>query len=382
MAQVRETAAAGKGCPVTVPAQRLEALTGIRGLAAWYVVFYHIRYSLTDLLPAPVIAALGKGYLAVDLFFMLSGFVMWLNYAPRLAAGSGGAAAMFWWRRVARIWPLHAVVLTGFISLAAVFAATGRSTVGYPLRELPLHLLLIQNWGFTAALAWNHPAWSISAEMAAYLAFPLLVRAGMAERTARLPVAGLLGLAVLLLAGLHAIFAWHGCRRLGEAITSLGLARCLIEFMLGAVAARLWLAWHQRGPRPWLAGGLAVVTAACLIGGPALGLPETAFVPLALLAGLIALSLAGPASVGWLASGPVHWLGEVSYSTYLSHFGLFIVFKLLFVDTTLQLGVLQLAGFVGLLLVASATLYHGVETPAQRMLNALRWPRRVQSGPA
>lgn len=367
---------------MTVPAQRLEALTGLRGLAAWYVVFYHIRYSLTGLLPAPVITALGKGYLAVDLFFMLSGFVMWLNYAPRLAGGGGGAAGAFWWRRVARIWPLHAGVLVGFMALAAVFAATGRSTAGYPLRELPLHLILIQNWGFTTALAWNHPAWSISTEMAAYLAFPLLVRAGTAERTARLPIALLLGVAVLLLTGLHAVFASHGHRGLGEAITSLGLVRCLIEFTLGAVAARLWLKWQERRPGPWLAGGFAVITAACLIGGPALDLPETAFVPSALFAGLMALSLAGPASVGWLASGPVHWLGEVSYSTYLCHFGLFIVFKLIFVDATLQLGLLQLAGFAGLLLVASAALYHGVEIPAQRVLNALRWPRRLQSGPA
>ncbi len=49
----------------------LDALTGIRGLAAWLVVLYHIRLSLTALLPGEVIVALAKGYLAVDLFFML-----------------------------------------------------------------------------------------------------------------------------------------------------------------------------------------------------------------------------------------------------------------------------------------------------------------------
>ncbi|MFN5779758.1 MAG: acyltransferase, partial [Novosphingobium sp.] len=57
----------------------LDALTGIRGLAAWLVVLYHIRLSLTALLPGEVIVALAKGYLAVDLFFMLSGFVIWYN---------------------------------------------------------------------------------------------------------------------------------------------------------------------------------------------------------------------------------------------------------------------------------------------------------------
>ena len=61
----------------------LRQLTGARGIAAWAVVLYHLRLSIAGL-PAPAVAALGKGYLAVDFFFLLSGFVIWLAWHERL----------------------------------------------------------------------------------------------------------------------------------------------------------------------------------------------------------------------------------------------------------------------------------------------------------
>lgn len=356
---------------MTAQPLRLEALTGLRGLAAWLVVFYHIRLSLTSLLPAPVITFLAKGYLAVDLFFMLSGFVLWLTYGPRLARFEPGVIGNFWWRRIARIWPLHAVVLMAFILLAMLLTVTGRDHSGYPFAELPLHVVLMQNWGFTGALAWNHPAWSISTEMAAYLLFPLLAVAG---RRAMRPAALIAGLG-LLLAALFALFAAQGHSSLGDAITSLGLPRCLIEFTAGTLAARLWLYWQALPSAPRI--GLACGAGAVMTGAAGLGfaLSETAWVPLMLLLVLLAMALAQGRIAGWLASGPLHWLGEVSYSTYLCHFGLFIVFKLFLVGADLQLGLWKLAVFLGLLVIVSSLSHALVELPAQRALNAMQ-PRR------
>lgn len=357
---------------------RLEALTGLRGLAAWLVVFYHIRLSLTALLPGGVIAVLAKGYLAVDLFFMLSGFVLWLTYGARLGRLEPGTVGAFWWRRIARIWPLHAVVLTGFILLAGLLSLTGRDHSGYPFAELPLHIVLIQNWGFTGALAWNHPAWSISTEMAAYLLFPLLAVLG---RRALGPAALVAGLG-LLLAALFALFAAQGHSNLGDAITTLGLPRCLIEFTAGTLAARLWLHWHALPAAPRIGHACGAAAGAICGAGLWLALPETAWVPLTLLLVLLAMALAEGRIAGWLASGPVHWLGEVSYSTYLSHFGLFIVFKLFLVGADLQLGVWQLAAFLGLLVVVSGLSHALVELPAQRALNALKPRRDRRAAPA
>lgn len=356
---------------MTVARPRLEALTGLRGLAAWYVVFYHVRLTMTDLLPAPVIALLAKGYLAVDLFFMLSGFVLWLNHGQRLAQADAASAGRFWWRRIARIWPLHATVLAAFCGFVALLALTGRDRAGYPLDELPLHLLLIQNWGFTPRLSWNHPAWSISAELAAYLLFPLL--AWLTRRD--WSTAAVLGVLAVLLAALHGLFAAAGQTGLGSDIVRLGLPRCLIEFTAGTFAARLWQRWHDHPAAPrlaWLGAAGAMATAAT---GSRLGLAETAWVPLLLLQVLLGLAFARGRIAAWLSQGPLHWLGEVSYSTYLWHFGLFILFKLLFVDAHLQLDAVRLILFVIALLVVSGLSHAWLELPAQHALNALQ-PRR------
>lgn len=329
----------------------LKPLTGLRGLAAWYVVLFHIRLSTP--LPAPVLTVLGKGYLAVDLFFMLSGFVLWLNYAERLRSEGLAGAPAFLWRRVARIWPLHLFVLAGAVAFALLLIATGRPNPGdYPFAELPLHVVLIQNWGFTDHLAWNDPAWSISCEFAAYLLFPLLCLS-VDRRRFRTPA---LLLALLLLAGaLALIFAAAGLPQLGDDIPHFGLARCFAEFAMGTILCALW----QRGVRSlWPAlGGLAAAI------GWAAGLPEPFAAPL-LFAGLL-LALANTR----LLSDPVTlWLGEVSYSTYLAHFLLFVLFKLLFVSDPAHVPLLVLGVYLLLVLGASALLHRWIERPAQKLL--------------
>lgn len=359
---------------MTGRASQLDALTGLRGIAAWLVVIYHIRLSLADLVPAAIMPALAKGYLAVDLFFLLSGFVIWYNYADRLRLGGMAAARLFLWRRFARIWPLHAAVLMAYVAFAMVLLLTGRDTANYPLAELPLHLLLVQNWGFTALLTWNHPAWSISTEFAAYLLFPLVA---IALPLGRWRSAGLIGLAAGLVAALYLKFAAAGLPALGDDIPRMGLWRCLTGFMLGNVLAALWLRWRaQRLTVP--AAVLVGLTAA--IAGAGFGLPEAVAAPAAFFAGLLALASARGLAVQLLASRPLRYLGEVSYSTYLAHFLLWALWKIAFVDASLQLGWASLGGFLALVLCASIALYHLIERPAQRWLNA-RAPRWI-AGPA
>lgn len=152
---------------------QLDGLTAVRGIAAWFVVLYHIRAS-TPWLPDGVMALAHKGYLAVDFFFLLSGFVIWLSAREDFAARGLAATGAFLRRRMARIYPLYAVMLALTILFAALVHTTGRDMDNYPWAELPLHILMLQNWGFTDALSWNHPAWSISTELAAYLLFPLI----------------------------------------------------------------------------------------------------------------------------------------------------------------------------------------------------------------
>ena len=347
------------------PRVNLPALTGIRGLAAWFVVLYHIRGGASSQLPPDVIAVLSKGYLAVDLFFMLSGFVIWLNYSDRLRHGGFTATANFLSGRIARIWPLHAAMLVCAAVLALLITVFGRSpSAQFPWDEFPLHLLMIQNWGFTDRLSWNDPAWSISCEFAAYLLFPLLVVAVDWRAFSSTMLVMMIGLLILLL---HLAMTASGATSLGAEIPRLGLIRVFTEFAMGTIICVLWTRWSS-APRPAL---IASAAAAALFFPLTVAeiLPETLAMPAFLASLLIVVSLTGASPANPLRSRWVHYLGEISYSTYLSHFLLFILFKLLFVDDPDRIALPLLALFLLMTFVASVVLHHGLERPAQRALS-------------
>jgi peptidoglycan/LPS O-acetylase OafA/YrhL len=354
------------------PKAELPALTGLRGVAAWFVVLYHVRLSAAAQVPPEALAFFSKGYLAVDLFFMLSGFVLWLNYADRLRTEGLAAAPLFLARRLARIWPLHLFILAGAIAFAGLLQALGKiNPETYPWAELPLHILLVQNWGLTGSLTWNVPAWSISCEWAAYLLFPFLALAIDWRKVG--PVATVA--AIMLLSVLLAwLMETGGAATLGTDVPRFGLARALCEFAIGTAICGFWLRWRARPAVPAAAAALAAA-------GLALAwrfgiLTEVQAVPLvfaALLLGL-ALTAASPANpLGWR---PVHYLGRISYATYLVHYLLFIAFKLVFVEDAANVPLPLLGLFLALTFAASVVLHHFVELPAQGWVNRALGRRR------
>ncbi|MBI0474045.1 acyltransferase [Sphingomonas sp. MA1305] len=333
----------------------LRALTGARGLAAWAVVLYHVRASIAGL-PPSMEAAFAHGYLAVDFFFLLSGFVIWLTWGPRLHDGGVAAVPGFWRKRVARIWPLHVAMLAFGVLLAALFAATGRHDPAFPWAELPSHLLLVQNWGFTNRLTWNDPAWSISCEAAAYLLFPICA---CALDWRRWPTPALLASAVALLG----LLAWGMADQpaLGADIPRFGLLRCLTEFGCGTILAALYL---RRLPL-----GLSLAVAVLAAAARWLGAPEALTVPTGFAALLMLLAQTAGRPRHPLELAIVHYLGEISFATYLSHFLLWKAFKLVFVHGD-QVPPVTIAAYLLLVLIASVALYHLWERPTQRWLNA------------
>ncbi|URW77062.1 acyltransferase [Sphingomonas donggukensis] len=343
----------------------LRALTGARGIAAWLVVLYHIRLSIAGL-PQGVVDVLAKGYLAVDFFFLLSGFVMWMTWGVRLREGGWRAAVAFLTKRVARVWPLHAVLLGAAALLAMAMAATGRHDPReFPFDALPAHLLLVQDWGLADPLSWNDPAWSISAEIAAYLLFPLLA---LAIDWRRVPswvvIAAIAGLCFLLAAA----FAQSGAPTLGTDIARFGVVRCVIEFAAGTAVAALWARW--RGSARASVG--AAIVAAIVLASP---LPEPLRVPTGFASLLLALALTSERRGNPLSATAIHYLGQVSYATYLGHFLLWIVFKLLLVSDAHAVPSVLVALYLMLVFASSVALHHLVEMPAQRAILA-RAPRR------
>ena len=343
----------------------LRALTSVRGIAAWLVVLFHLRRSI-DGLPAPAMDFLSKGYLAVDFFFLLSGFVIWMSYADRIRAQGFAAVPEFLKRRIARIWPLHLFMLGIAVALALLLTFTGRDTGHFPFAELPLHVVLLQNWGFTSDLHWNDPAWSISCELGAYLVFPILA---LAIDWRRVPTPAILAAITALLVLLHTLFAANGATSLGQAIPKLGLLRCILEFAAGTAICALWIRWRDHWVEP---ASLSFTVAAILLAAWITGiLPETLTVPAAFAAALLALALTASRRGNPLEGRTLYYLGEISYATYLGHYLLWFAFKLALVDSP-KIGWALVALYLALVLAFSAALYHGVERPAQRWINRLR----------
>ncbi|MBV9931021.1 MAG: acyltransferase [Alphaproteobacteria bacterium] len=339
-------------------------LTAIRGLAAWWVVLFHLRFLLAPWIPTSVLAVLARGNLAVDLFFILSGFVIALNYGERV--GTGGAAGYrdFLVRRFARVYPLHLLILLGFAAYALAAAAFGTARLAEQGWEyFGASLLLVQNWGFADEARWNVPAWSISTEALAYLLFPLLL-------TLLKPARRRLWLLVAAVAGLGLSvepFFWLTGHPFPNAVAETGLFRCLAQFAMGMALYGLWLRLPRRR---WLAGLLVGVAALLAIGFVLWNAPV---VPIAWAALILALAWSqGP---GILVAPGLVWLGRISYATYLSHYLLLTLFKYAFVTAGEPVSPPRLALYLFAVLAASAGLYHGFERPAQAWLLA-RWTAR------
>ena len=107
--------------------------------------------------------------------------------------------------------------------------------------------------------------------------------------------------------------------------------------------------------------------------------PKRMSPPLAFAALLLALALSCGARGNVLEVAPLHYLGEISYATYLGHFLLYLLFKMAFVDDPHAIPPLLIALFLLMVRGLSVALYHLVERPAQRWVNALALPGRSRA---
>ncbi|HEY7126578.1 MAG TPA: acyltransferase [Ktedonobacterales bacterium] len=154
----------------------LPALDGLRGLAIALVLWYHLmdpRVVLGSTAPLPLYGLLGSGFSGVFLFFVLSGFLLFLPYARALLSGQRWPSAReFYRRRALRILPAYYVSLA-FVLLTQVALVTrlGSPTLVY-LLALLLHDTRIE--AFNLAVALNLPLWTLAVEWQFYLLLPWL----------------------------------------------------------------------------------------------------------------------------------------------------------------------------------------------------------------
>ena len=288
--------------------QDLKQLTALRFFAAMWVVLFHYWPSLSAAMPAVI----GKGYLGVELFFILSGFILCHVYLTGFGAGRFKYAE-FLWARLARIYPVHIATLLGLGALALCATAVGLH-VGDKLlvwSSLAPNLSLLQAWGLAPGGGWNHPSWSISAEWFAYLSFPVF--AVLAWRLRSRPILAVAAASILV------IVMQEGFQRLAgfpltQATILWGALRIVPCFALGCAVNLLWRAkpLNTKGEATGIVLGALLAVIACA----ALAAPDWAAVVAfgALIYGLACLSSVGSRR---LTAPVLVYLGEVSFSVYM-----------------------------------------------------------------
>jgi peptidoglycan/LPS O-acetylase OafA/YrhL len=319
---------------------QLHALTGLRFVAALQVVVFHCTPWATWQTPPFVRNVAGSGYVAVSLFFVLSGFI--LTYAHE-ATGTPGKNVesldrkRFYLSRFARIYPAYAfaLALVAPFYFVHTFRIDGVATlIG---QSVPVATLL-QAWLPSAAMAWNPPGWSLSAEAFFYAVFPFVASVIVAARPRKAIVIGvvcyalsfLFPLAYLRIAPDGPILLSHESMAFWLNVLRYNPLVRLPEFVLGIVVARFYLAARETAPNRMVAP-VASVLAVALV---ALVLVNAQRVPYPVLhngllapvfAVLIVSLTAGRGPIAaFLATRPLVALGEASYSLYLLHVPLLI----------------------------------------------------------
>ncbi len=253
---------------------RLSLLDGLRTIAAFGVMFFHMSGLFGSENP------FSRAYLFVDLFFMLSGFVLALSAEPKLAAEL--TTAGFMRGRVRRLWPVLAI---GAIAGALPYVSKVEPVELLALVVCSLLLLPVFQPG-SAIFPLNGPQWSLFWELAANLVHGCVLR--------RLSDSAL-ALAVAIAGGMLAAAIWYsGCNCEGSHADGWWLAAPRIgwSYLLGVAMARCWSA-GVRGPRlDWRLALLLPL--ACVLALP--------WLPLGIAVGDAAMSMAVLPALFWLAA--------------------------------------------------------------------------------
>jgi peptidoglycan/LPS O-acetylase OafA/YrhL len=353
----------------------VKPLTGIRGLAALAVVLYHLPSMGLNgpALYGPFATLVDTGWMGVDLFFILSGFVLSMvhqrDFAERLHWTD---IKRFWQLRFARVYPLHFVLLLIYGAIIGLQTMLVKP-IDYPgltWLEFIGALFLAQIW-MPIHSAFNAPSWSISAEAVAYLSFPWL--AWVTSRCKGFAVnAGFVGMLLALFAVWpwgQWVFFWQ--QSPGTPVHSVdAVFRIAVEFSMGCLLFNLLTIKAANGYTQKRLSDLVGILLMVLL-------------PVALQAGLSNLNaviwfmaliacLARPGV--WLnqllGNKTMVYFGEISYAIYLCHMLVMMlaapVFRRLPVDTLVQwaaaLPYLMMVVWLG------HQLFQRVESPARLWL--------------
>jgi peptidoglycan/LPS O-acetylase OafA/YrhL len=370
-----------------VARSHLRSLTGLRFIAALQVLVFHCTGWQSWRVPTLVRNIAGSGYVAVSLFFVLSGFI--LTYVH---AGSGAAPLDrrdFYAGRFARIYPAYVFALAIAAPFFVVHTIRVEGAAEF-FKQAVAVVALMQAYVPSLAMAWNPPAWSLSAEAFFYALFPIVAPRLVACRRSTALSVGVMCYALCLAAPLvymmvapdAPIEPTHESTAFWLRVLRYNPVVRFPEFVIGIVVGRWYLdgiASRRSNDRAAL-WSLAAAIALSLV----LSLSSSIPYPIlhnGLLAPLYALLIASLATgrgpvAALLATRPLVALGEASYSLYVLHLPLMILWKNVIVHGggARYWGTWACtAAFLALAVVASLLCYRYIEVPLRGVaLAALR----------
>lgn len=349
----------------------IPSLTGLRGVAALWVMAFHIAKVAGDARApwAAHMGLLGFGWTGVDLFFVLSGFILMWVHGADFARPTTAALRRFAAGRIVRVYPLSLAVLLLIALLAWAdpgFVAWYRSenSDNFSLQAFVRTAFLATRWITGAGGDWNEPTWSLSAEVVGYAAFPVLAWRLMRGSPKVAAAAGALSLTILAafeiltgLAGTNPIDQIPALMRMGCGFIA-GMAICRVREAMDGKAP----AWAAAGAL----GAALIIGMACQVKSGVLLAPAG----FALL--IFCLSFRSGALNDLLSSRFALFLGGISFPLYLIH-----LMPLLWLASHVSIGALNpvsaaalIAGYVGFCLTVAWLLHLFVERPMHR------WARR------
>nr|WP_321981676.1 acyltransferase [uncultured Cohaesibacter sp.] len=314
----------------------------------------------------------------LDLFFIVSGFLIWVHYSKRLTGPA--AYGVFLLRRLARLYPLHLLTLGIFCMAWLIISLAGLSvelTDYYSFPELVRQLLLVNAWGLSDGLAFNFVSWSLSAEWFCYLTLPVIVF--IFRKVGLWGLVALLAFCVIALEGLTYLKVIPFPTWLDA--NTWGAYRVFADFVLGAIIAIVASKRLIRVQSHWFAWGALLLALLVMVMDFRFGYANIVAITIALyLAAQVEIN--APERSAYLM--PLMPLAIVSFGIYMWH-PVFAV-SILGLGWLMILQPMQIIGFAPVLAIAViVTIVTALlsmrffEAPARKKLLSLGAGNMVES---